>query len=638
MINLNELDEQQRVAVESLDGVLRVVAGAGTGKTRALTYRFANIVEKGIAKPNQILCITFTNKAAKEMRDRIRMLLDDSTLECRYISTFHSMCLKILRMYIGELGFDEKFTVIDSDDKKQIVRRIIKDDDLDINQTDAIEVIESLKSDVKFCSKLSHALRNDQNYVDNLISSIENIDDSQKAILRGYFAVQYMDNVLDFDDLLNLTLELLITKPYIREKLQGWFKYIMVDEFQDVSYREFSLVKLLMGEAHNLFVVGDPDQTIYTWRGADVNYMLKLDELLGVECKTILLTANYRSDAFIVNRSNRLISNNKNRIEKELKPVNKLRCDVTGKIFNSPREQAYYIRCEITELLNEGFSLGNIAILYRQHAISREIEEQLLQSGIPYRVYKGTAFYNRKEIKDTLALLRLMISSNSVDLFRVINEPRRGFGPTKVTQTQRRAKELGTNVVDYLNICEYEIKAPKAVKFVRSLLTVRQFVGEKRISDIVKYLLDISEYMDMLKEKDETDRIDNINSLIESIINYEESGENDPKDISAYLEQIALVSDTDGENSKNAVMLMTLHSSKGMEFDVVFMPSVCECILPHRKSMQSGIEEERRLAYVGMTRAKKMLYMTGYNGRSGWGDFVATSRFLDEVFGPHWNR
>lgn len=644
MIDLSLLDNEQRCAVENTEGIYRVVAGAGSGKTRALTYRFANIIDKGLANGNQILCVTFTNKAANEMKERIGKLVNLRG-KLDYITTFHSLGLKILREDCWVLGISKKFIVMDAEDTKSVVKKIIKELDSDISLKDATECISHFK-----CSKYGIDIMNcignvnidgtepgnreGQHAIVEIAKVVraycdaERLDKGYFDIILRYIMVQRDNQGLDFNDLLNGAYCLLAEFEDVRSKWQRRFKYVQVDEFQDVSEIQYNMIKILVDLNKNLFAVGDPDQTIYTWRGADVKYVLDMEKDFE-DCKTIYLNSNYRSDAFIVNRSNRLIKNNERRIEKQLKPVKRLKIDVKRVECNDYADQVEHVVDDIKCLTELGYEYKDIAILYRTHSISRGFEERFMREGIPYKIYNGTAFYKRKEIKDSLAYLRLLVSNNDIDFLRIVNEPRRGFGPKKVYEVTNESKQSCVTAYEYVKSHKYSYG--KVGSLIDCIESCRVNVGKVRISDLLQVVLTNSGYMDSISAEDE--RTENVKSLIESIKKYENDNKEDANNIEKYIETVSLITDVDKEGSDDCVKIMTLHGAKGLEFKVVFIVSMCDGILPYRSSITNGdIEEERRLAYVGMTRAQDLLYIVGYEASTPWGEYVTESRFTREIF------
>lgn len=637
-MEFKNLDEKQLSAVQAVDGAVRVIAGAGSGKTRALTYRYANIIDKRLAGVKDILCVTFTNKAAKEMRERVDKILGMRIGFDGYITTFHSLCARILRESGSNIGIHSKFIIYDSDDRKSVLRRIIKEYDTDISVNDAIAYISNLKAS-EYGVNISGMLCANNEY---RVEGMKMLDEYAKRadwefsiieVVTAYFERQYRERALDFDDLLNCTVYLFEKSEKARRNWSNQFKYIMVDEFQDVSDREYKLVNILAEVYKNIFVVGDPDQTIYTWRGADVKYMYKIVDDYK-DCKTIILDYNYRSDAFIVNRSNRLIRNNYNRVEKELKPKKPLGCDIMHKSFDNAYEQAEDICSTIKDLLESGYNEGDIAILYRQHSVSREIEERLMSSGIKYTVYKGLAFYSRKEIKDALAYLRLLYTGTDTDFYRIVNEPRRGFGPKKVEALRRISESTGKSAMSIILSGGFN-ESPKVTQVMQMIASQRQFIGQIKISKLLEKVLEVSGYWKAIEDSGDEERMHNLYSLKESIERYEAENPEHECDLAKYLENIALVSDTDTRDNGKSVKLMTMHSSKGMEFKVVILASMCDGISPNKRALLEGsLEEERRLAYVGMTRAQELLYMYSFYGMYGpMGDFVRPSRFIKEIMG-----
>lgn len=631
MIDLTLLNPEQKEAVLTTEGPLLVLAGAGSGKTRVLTYRIAHLIEKGVP-PWAILAITFTNKAAREMRDRVTMLSGEKADDA-WVLTFHACCARILRRDIEKLGYKREFVIYDDDDQMTLIKRILKQ--LDINDKNyPPRSVKSVISDAK-----NKMLSPEEWYK-------ENADMRSKPYYRAYQEYENQlksNNALDFDDLILKTLILLSEHPPVLESYRRKFSYILVDEYQDTNLAQYMLIKLLAGDKKNVCVVGDDDQSIYGWRGADLRNILEFEKDYG-GCPVIKLEQNYRSTANILDAANQVIAHNSGRKEKalwtEMDGGDKIR------LYHAldERDEAAWVCDGIQSLMRKGLPAGDIAILYRTNAQSRVLEEALVRRGIRYGVYGGLKFYDRKEVKDVIAYLRLLINpDDDVSLRRVINEPRRGIGDSTVDALGAYARENDCSMVNAV------LDADKISLSARALNAVRAF-GDL-IVDLTGEMLDLScadlvekvlEKTGILKQyensKDEMDaaRVENIKELVAAVVEYDKL--NPEEGILGFLENVALVTDTDSLEEKTSVVtLMTLHSAKGLEFPAVFLTGLEENIFPISRAMfdEDQLEEERRLMYVGITRAKKHLFLSHagnrmlYNARQS----NEMSRFVSEIPG-----
>lgn len=627
---LKGLNEKQLEAVTTIDSHVRVIAGAGSGKTRVITSRIAYLIEKMQIRPYRILAITFTNKAANEMKSRI-----DAMLECEktsvMISTIHSLCVRMLREDIRYFDYPQNFTILDSDDQKSILKQIYKQYDVNVKDLSLNTMLSYISGNK--CGLIS---------VDQAKAMANTFNnDILKATIYGEYETKLKSMyALDFDDLLLFVYRMLLESNEIRTKWQNRFDYIHVDEFQDVDEIQYSIIKNLVSDTCKLCVVGDPDQTIYTWRGASVDIILNMEkDFKG--CKSIILNENYRSTPSILKGANALIRNNKNRIKKDLYTNNKEDYKIVHYRCGDEGEEARWITKKIHQLHNEGVAYKDMAILYRSNFLSRNLEKYLLDYQVPYRIYGGVKFFERAEIKDSISYLRLLLKefdqANELAIRRVINVPKRGVGPKALENLDVLATSLSMTYYDVLK--SRDITKGKAqneiYQFVQMIEEGRKELTQYSISVLLKRILEKSGYIKSLEEANEQDRLDNIKELIGDIEAYEE--ENPEGTLAEYLQMISLYTDSE-ENyeSKDFVQLMSVHAAKGLEFNHVFVYELSEGIFPNERSMNEGgthaLEEERRLAYVAFTRARKCLYLTNAQGFSFVvGKMKTTSRFVNEI-------
>lgn len=630
MKQLDSLNEKQLEAVKACDSHVRIVAGAGSGKTRVITSRIAYLINEMHIKPYRILAITFTNKAANEMKERISAILG-----CEYtgvnISTIHSLCVRILREDIRYFNYPSNFTILDGDDQKTILKQIYKQ--LDINIKDI--TLNSALAYISNC-KCSFTEPEEAKTIANQFTN-----ESIKAnIYKLYEDKLKQIYALDFDDLLLFVYRMLKADENICAKWQNRYDYIHVDEFQDVDHIQYGIIKSLVKESSFLCVVGDPDQTIYTWRGASVDIIMNLEKDFK-NCKSIILNENYRSTPAILQGANSLIKNNTYRIEKELFTNN---ID-SGKILHyrsqDENEEARWIIKKIQALHKSGVRYRDIAILYRSNYLSRNLEKSLLDYQVPYRIYGGIKFFERAEIKDAISYLRLMLPDNQANelaIRRIINVPRRGIGAKAIDNLELLSQTYQKDF--YTTLKEHSIargKAQSAVDdFVELIEKYRSQVKELSISVLLKHLLEESGYFKSLEDAHEEDRLDNLNELIGDIEHYEE---NDPEgNLDEYLQMISLYTDAEQSESEPFafVQLMSVHAAKGLEFDCVFVYELSEGVFPNERSINDGgrdaLEEERRLAYVAFTRARKQLFLTSSQGYSYvMQKMKSPSRFIREM-------
>jgi len=625
---LATLNPEQADAVESTEGYIRVIAGAGSGKTRALTYRYLYLVNEIGVSPSNVLCVTFTNKAANEMKRRIRRMIGDQ--DTSYVCTFHGFAVKILREDIHTINYPKDFAILDTEDAETILKSVYEDLHIQSKQYtfhDMREYISAAKVDHKaqipyFTDLTDERLKQDR----------DREKDMRKKIFLAYLYEQKKSFGLDYDDLITLAVHILENFPEKREKWQKQMMYVMVDEFQDVSAEQYRLADIISGYHKNLFVVGDPDQTIYSWRGSDINYILEFDKKhLGT--KTIMMNRNYRSSADILLASNSLIQKNRQRIEKELIPVKPSGCPVTYFHARTTEDEAKWVAKRIRELVDEGTDMGDIAILYRASHVSRNLEEVLVKEKIPYVLYSGTEFYQRKEIKDVLSYLRMIIYPDDYSFLRVVNEPKRNIGKKRITFLKDYAQQKNCSMFTALleNLDDPIFNRTGARSFVALIDKYTGIKDVMHLSDLLALLLSESGYEEMLRLAGEQERLDNLSELKQSIYDYEKKA-GEETSLAEYLQTVALFTNMDREERKHAVKMMTVHAAKGLEFPYVFICGMNEGIFPSgRTKTQQQIEEERRVAYVAFTRAEEGLFITDAEGKNYDQSFRHPSRFIFNV-------
>ena len=631
------LNDRQKEAVLCTEGPLLILAGAGSGKTRVLTHRIAYLIEECGVNPWNILAITFTNKAAGEMRERVDKIVGFGS-DSVWVSTFHSTCVRILRRHIDLLGYDTNFTIYDTDDQKSVMKDVIRSLDLD----------PKIYKERTFLGVISHAK-------DELISPEEflinaGLDYKQQLYGRAYREYQIAlkkNNALDFDDLIVKNVELFRSHPEVLDYYQERFKYIMVDEYQDTNTAQFKFVSLLAQKYQNLCVVGDDDQSIYKFRGANIGNILNFEKVFP-EAKVIKLEQNYRSTGNILNAANAVISNNIGRKDKHLWTQSEEGEGIYFRQFYNGYEEAEYVAEQIRKSVRQCDSrYQDHAILYRTNAQSRLFEEQFIRDNIPYRLIGGINFYARKEIKDLLSYLKTI--DNGVDdlaVKRIINVPKRGIGLTTIDKVQKFANEHEMSFFQVLEhadgVSELGRSASKLKNFALTIQSFRAKAEELSLTELMEDILEVTGYRKELELEgtDEADaRIENIDELISKMASYEDNCIDEPPTLSGFLEEVALVADIDSvEDDENRVLLMTLHSAKGLEFPYVYLTGMEDGIFPSYMSIAADnpreeIEEERRLCYVGITRAMKKLTMTAARMRMirGENQFNAISRFMKEI-------
>ncbi|SHM26169.1 ATP-dependent DNA helicase PcrA [Caldanaerovirga acetigignens] len=626
---LSELNEEQRKAVTHPGGPLLVLAGAGSGKTRVLTYRIAYLIEYKGVDPSSIMAITFTNKAAEEMKERIERLIPWA--KGMLVSTFHSACVRILRSDIERLGYNRNFVIFDTQDQQVVAKDSIKALGLDDKKYSPQAVLN-------FIGRAKDRLLTPQECYDRAK------DIREKTLAKIYELYQKKlkeRNALDFDDLIMKTVELFRECPEVLYHYQTKFKHILVDEYQDTNRAQYVLVKMLAEKHRNLCVVGDDDQSIYSFRGADIRNILDFEEDFP-DATVIRLEQNYRSTQNILDAANNVISHNLGRKKKNLWTENGKGEKIYLVTLENEHEEAFFIAREIEKLVNaRKFNFKDFAVLYRTNAQSRVLEEMMVKMGLPYKIVGGLKFYQRKEIKDLLAYLRVVANpSDDVSLLRIINVPRRGIGEATVYELKRVAEENERSVYDIIKEEAYNFSSRVSAKLKNFVSLIDDFIEKQNslsIPELIAYILEKTGYIEELEAENSPEaqsRIENLKEMVGVAEEFERKYKG--ASLQDFLAEIALVSDVDElDDNKDAVVLMTLHSAKGLEFPVVFLSGMDEGIFPHSRSMfnEDELEEERRLCYVGITRAKKRLYLTRAWRRNLYGNtsFYSASRFIDEI-------
>ncbi len=629
-MDLNMLNREQRMAAETLEGPVLILAGAGSGKTRALTYRVANLIDHGVPA-YRILALTFTNKAAREMKTRVEALIGAENAEAAWISTFHSTCARILRRDIEKLGYNRSFTIYDDDDQGRVLKEIYKE----LNIDDAFIPLRETKGKI---SDAKNKLQTPDEWFgrtgrDRRNSFIHDIMTSYEKKMKSL-------NALDFDDLLLKTLELFADHPPVLQQYRERFRYVLVDEYQDTNKAQYELIRLLTADSRNLCVVGDDDQSIYGWRGADIRNILDF-EVDYPDAKVIKLEQNYRSTANILDAANQLIARNEGRKDKKLWTERSEGEKIQVYCASDEHDESMWMARQILAIQRSGEGYGETAILYRTNAQSRVPEEILMKSGIPYKVFGGQKFYERKEIKDIIAYLRVIVNpADDISLARIINVPKRAIGETTIQALSSRASAMNAPLFTVLNDPPEELGS-------RARANVSAFFSMMTLLGAMKECMGLLEFVDTLIEKtgleeqyqkedteEALNRLENMNEFRNSLREYAENEENPT--LESYLENVALVTDLDrAEDGKGYVTMMTLHSAKGLEFDNVFIPGMEENIFPSMRSVaeENRLEEERRLMYVGITRARKRLFLSRASERMQYNQYAHNppSRFLGEI-------
>ena len=626
---LSTLNTQQLEAVTTTEGFVRVIAGAGSGKTRALSHRFAYLVNELGIMPGSILCVTFTNKSANEMRQRIHNLTGDN--DTGFISTFHGFCNTILLEESYAISYPKNFIVLDNADIDEMLRIIYEERNLTLRHmtfSKARDMIEIMK----LAERPDYYLNLIHMSVQQLKEKYLRAHDPRDIIFYGYLYQEKKCFGLDYNDLIILTLHIFDEHEDIKQKWQEKLEYIMIDEFQDIDDLQYKLMKCLCGFHKNLLIVGDPDQTIYTWRGARIRYLIDFDNDFP-NVRTIMMPKNYRSTPEILHAANSLIANNEQRIKKDLVPVKEHGPMVRCHEARTEAEEAQWVCEQIKALSKQGIEYRDIAILYRAHYITRSIEDVFIKEELPYTIYSGIQFYARKEIKDTLSYLRMIVFKDDLSFIRTVNTPKRNIGERRMKFLKNYAGENNITLYDTLKLhLEDELfRTTQAKQYVELIEQFAQEYEGRQVSEVLTAMLDQSGYEKMLRTEGSQERLDNLAELKQSILDYEIScGEE--ADLEHYLSHIALFTNADLEMKHNSVKLMTIHTAKGLEFDHVFLIGMNEGMFPTKKvSTLEAMEEERRLAFVAMTRAKKSLYLTEANGRNFDGSPKYPSRFILDI-------
>ena len=628
---LNGLNDRQKEAVEYLDGPLLILAGAGSGKTRVLTYKIAYLLEKKIVKPLEILAITFTNKAAKEMKERVEGLVGAEAQDM-WLGTFHSVCVRILKREIELLGYSRDFNIFDEIDKDKVIKEVMKK----LNIDDKIYPTGLIKAEI---SKAKEVMKDDKQYAKDAQG-----DFRKEEIAKVYTMYQQTlrtNNSIDFDDIIMLTVQLFLEHPDRLAYYQEKYKYVLVDEYQDTNKTQFLLISLLTAGTGNICVVGDESQSIYGFRGADITNILNFEKEFP-SAKIIKLEENYRSTKNILNAANEVIKNNSSKIDKVLWTQNKEGEKINYKTLNNEYEEVEYVVETIDDLCRkENKKYSDFAVLFRTNAQARVLEEVFMRTGTPYKLIGGIKFYARKEIKDIISYLKLINNKNdNIALKRIINEPKRGIGDTALDKLDNMAQEKGMSIFELIqdNMNLAGLRSAGNIILFRDMMNDLMANKETfKVSDLIKRVLKVSGYEDMLNAegaKETEIRFENLMEFIGVAIEFEnENAENTLED---FLDSIALVSDVDNlDESTEAVTLMTMHSAKGLEFDDVFLVGMEEGLFPSKRSIEedASTEEERRLCYVAITRAKDQLFLTNTKKRTLYGStsFSLPSRFIDEI-------
>ena len=626
---LSGLNDAQRRAVATTEGYVRVIAGAGSGKTRALSRRFAYLVNELGILPGNILCVTFTNKSANEMRQRIHQLTGDN--DTGYINTFHGFCDAVLREDSHAVQYPRSFLVLDNSDIDAMLRIIYEERGLTLRDMtfsaarDMIEIQKLFKRPDYYQDMITMSL-------DTLKEKYDRADTPADIIFYGYLYQEKKCFGLDYNDLIKFSLYIFRQRPDIRLKWQQRLEYIMIDEFQDIDQLQYELMEVLCGYHKNLFIVGDPDQTIYTWRGADVKYLLDFDKKFPGS-QTILMVENYRSTPEILAVANSLIDKNRNRIKKELKPILPAGTPVVCHFAQTQEAEARWMAGEMRRLHEAGTPFRDMTVLYRAHYVTRAVEEVLLEEKIPYTIYSGVQFFDRMEIKDALSYLRMIAYKDDLSFRRIANVPKRNLGKRRMEFLQEYAEQRGCLLYQALldNLEDPIIKGTGAGKFISLIESFAAGYEGRPVSEVLSAILNESGYEKMLRTEGSQERLDNLAELKQSVYEYETTcGEE--VTLEHYLARAALFTNADTAEQGDRVKLMTVHAAKGLEFPCVFLCGMNEGVFPSRKvRTRQAMEEERRLAFVAVTRAEKELYLSEADGRNFDGSPRYPSRFLLDI-------
>ena len=623
------LNTAQREAVTTTEGFVRVIAGAGSGKTRALTHRFAYLVSELGILPANILCVPFTNKAANEMRQRIHNLTGDN--DTGYINTFHGFCVSVLQEDSHAVQYPKSFLVLDNSDIDSMLRIIYEERGLTLrdmtfaNARDMIEILKLFKRPEYYLDMIQMSL-------DALHEKYLQAVSTEDIIFYGYLYQEKKCFALDYNDLIKYTLYIFEQNGDIRLKWQKRLEYIMIDEFQDIDQLQYRLMEVLCDYHKNLFIVGDPDQTIYTWRGANVKYLQDFDRQYPTT-KTILMMENYRSTPQILAAANALIGRNHNRIPKQLKAMLPDGESVLCHHARTAEDEAEWLAFQMHEMHDRGVPFGKMAVLYRAHYVTRAVEETLQKRKIPYTIYSGVQFFGRAEIKDVLSYLRMIALQDDLSFRRIVNIPKRNIGQSRTKLLEEYAAAHGCTLYQALQklLDDESFQRTKARQFVRLIERFSAEYRERPVSELLSAVLDESRYEEMLRTEGSQERLDNLAELKQSIRDYEVScGEE--ATLEHYLAHVALFTNADADEAPDKVKLMTVHAAKGLEFSYVFLCCMNEGVFPSRKTRTlPGMEEERRLAFVAVTRAEKRLFLSEAEGRNLDGSPRYPSRFLLDI-------
>ena len=628
---LENLNDKQQEAVEYMAGPLLILAGAGSGKTRVLTYKIAYLLEKEIVKPWQILAITFTNKAAKEMKERIEALVGQVSNDM-WLGTFHSVCVRILKREIELLGYTRDFNIFDEIDKEKVIKEVMKK----LNIDEKVYPVGLIKSEI---SKAKEAMKDEVAYQKDAMGDFRKEEIAK--VYNMYQETLKKNNSIDFDDIIMLTVQLFLENPDRLLYYQNKFNYILVDEYQDTNKSQFLLISMLSSATGNICVVGDESQSIYGFRGADISNILNFEQEFP-NAKIVKLEENYRSTQNILNAANEVIKNNKSKIDKQLWTQNEEGDKIEYKTLNNEYEEVEYVVDEIDDICRkEHENYSNFAVLFRTNAQARVLEEVFMKAGTPYKLIGGIKFYARKEIKDIISYLKLIQNTNdNIALKRIINEPKRGIGNTALDKLDALSSEKGMSIFEFIQDSNNLVGFRSVGNIMSFRDMINELIKEKdkiKVSELIKKTLKDSGYEDMLNSegtKETEIRFDNLMEFIGVAIEFE--NENAENSLGDFLDSIALVSDVDNlDESTDAVTLMTMHSAKGLEFDNVFLVGMEEGLFPSKRSIEEDAqtEEERRLCYVAITRAKKHLFITNTKKRTLYGSttYSIPSRFIDEI-------
>ena len=626
---LEGLNSSQKLAVTSTEGYIRVIAGAGTGKTRALTRRFAFLVNELGILPGNILCVTFTNKAANEMRQRIHNLTGDN--DTGYINTFHGFCVSVLQEDSFVVQYPKSFLVLDNSDIDAMLQIIYEERGLTLRDMtfakarDMIEIQKLFRKPEYYLDMITMDL-------DTLREKYQSARSTDDIIFYGYLYQEKKCFGLDYNDLIKFTLYVFRQNEEVKLKWQKRLEYIMIDEFQDIDGLQYELMEVLCAYHGNLFVVGDPDQTIYTWRGANVKYLMEFDRQFP-GTKTILMMENYRSTPQILAAANSLISKNRYRIRKDLIPTLPDGKSVLCHHASNAEQEAEWMAYQIMDLHDAGVPYRDMTVLYRAHYVTRSIEEVFLRRKIPYAIYSGVQFFGRMEIKDALSYLRMIAYKDDLSFRRIVNTPKRNMGRRRMSFLEDTSSKLQCSLYDaLLRTLDHEIfKGTKAAGFVKLIESFSSNYAERTVSELLSDILNESGYEEALRTEGSQERLDNLAELKQSVYEFETScGEE--ATMEHYLSHVALFSNADGQEPGDKVKLMTVHAAKGLEFPYVFLCEMNEGIFPSRKTRTlPGMEEERRLAFVAVTRAEKRLFLSEAEGRNLDGSPRYPSRFVLDV-------